>query len=465
MLALLALLTFGASPAPSPAVRIVEDTLPSADVRTAVAQAVRPIMKQYDIPGMAVGITVDGRHYVLDYGVASKATGKHVDASTLFEIGSITKTFTASLASYAQLTGKLSLSDEVSADLPSLRGTSFDRVRLVNLGTHTAGGLPLQFPDDVKNDDDAMRYYRAWKPAHPAGTYRLYSNPSIMLLGLCVANRMDTDFATLMDRELFVPLGLRRTFLAVPKEWLSHYAQGYTDEGKPRRMSLGPLAAEAYGIRTTASDILRFIDANMNLVPTDDRLRRAIVGTHVGYYRIGMMTQDLVWEEYRYPIPLSGLLQGNSAHVIFEENQAVPIEPPSLPQSDVVIDKTGSTSGFGAYVAFIPRRKMGVVLLANKSFPIAARVTAAYRILTRLGATPASLAYYGSQEGAEVRTGSQAEPQETFGFLSSVDPAACRGGFCGPAERMRRRRRFANFAADPISIGEAERSALNGAVR
>jgi hypothetical protein len=203
----------------------------------------------------------------------------------------------------------------------------------------------------------------------------------------------------------------------------------------------------------------------MNLVPTDDRLRRAIVGTHVGYYRIGMMTQDLVWEEYRYPIPLSGLLQGNSAHVIFEENQAVPIEPPSLPQSDVVIDKTGSTSGFGAYVAFIPRRKMGVVLLANKSFPIAARVTAAYRILTRLGATPASLAYYGSQEGAEVRTGSQAEPQETFGFLSSVDPAACRGGFCGPAERMRRRRRFANFAADPISIGEAERSALNGAVR
>jgi beta-lactamase class C len=358
--------------------------LQNDDVQAVVTQAVRPVMKQYGIPGMAVGVTVDGRHYVFDYGVASKATGKPVDASTLFEIGSITKTFTASLVSYAQLAGKLSLSDEVSADLPSLRGTSFDDVRLVNLGTHTAGGLPLQFPDDVQNDDDAIRYYQRWKPTHSAGTYRLYSNPSIMLLGLIAAKTMDTGFATVMQRELFAPLGLRSTFLEVPGDQLSRYAQGYTSAGKPRRMSPGPLAAEAYGIRTTAPDILRFIDANMNLVHLDDTLRRAIINTHTGYYRIGTMTQDLIWEQYPFPISLSGLLQGNSDQIIFEENQAVKIDPPSRPESDVVINKTGSTSGFSAYVAFIPRRRMGIVLLANKSYPIAARVTAAYRILTRL---------------------------------------------------------------------------------
>jgi len=105
------------------------------DVKTAVTQAVRPLMKQYGIAGMAVGVTVDGRHYVFNYGVASKATGSPVDSNTLFEIGSITKTFTASLVSYAQLTGKLSLSDTVSSDLPILRGTSFDHIRLINLGT------------------------------------------------------------------------------------------------------------------------------------------------------------------------------------------------------------------------------------------------------------------------------------------------------------------------------------------
>jgi beta-lactamase class C len=362
--------------------------LPNDDVRAVVTQAVRPVMKQYGIPGMAVGVTVDGRHYVFEYGVASKATGKPVDASTLFEIGSITKTFTASLVSYAQLSGKLSLLDEVSTDFPSLRGTSFDRVRLVNLGTYTAGGLPLQFPDDVRNDADAINYYRRWKPSHPAGAYRLYSNPSVMLLGLIAAMSMDASFVTLMQRELFTPLGLRNTFLAVPRDRLSGYAQGYTDAGKPRRMSPGPFAAEAYGIRTTAADMLRAIDANMNLIKLDDTLSRAIIKTHTGYYRIGAMTQDLIWEQYRYPIPLSGLLQGNSDQVLFEENQAVKIDPPSPPASDVLINKTGSTSGFGAYVAFVPRRKMGVVLLANKSYPIAARVTAAYRILTRLNGDP-----------------------------------------------------------------------------
>src|SRR4029077_1358940 len=168
------------------------------------------------------------------YGVASESTGKPVNGSTLFEIGSITKTFTASLVSYAQITGKLSLSDKVSADFPSLRGTSFDDVRLVDLGTHTAGGLPLQFPDDVKNDDDAIQYYHQWKPAHPAGTYRLYSNPSIMLLGLVAANRMDADFSMLMQRELFTPLGLRNTFLDVPADQMARYAQGYTEAGRPR---------------------------------------------------------------------------------------------------------------------------------------------------------------------------------------------------------------------------------------
>lgn len=358
--------------------------LQKRDVQSIVTEAVRPVMKHYGIPGMAVGVTIDGHNYVLDYGVASKSTGKLVDESTLFEIGSITKAFTASLVSYAQLTGKLSLSDEVSSDVPSLRDTSFDDVRLVNLGTYTAGGLPLQFPDGVQSEADAIRYYIRWKPSHSAGTYRLYSNPSIVLLGLTAAKSMDGGFDTLMQRVLFAPLGLRSTFLIVPVDQLSRYAQGYTDAGQPRRLSPGPLAAEAYGIRTTALDLLRFVDANMNLVGLDDTLRRAIINTHTGYYRIGAMTQDLIWEQYCYPTALSGLLQGNSDKVRFEENEVAKVVPPSHPESNVIINKTGSTSGFGAYVAFIPQRKLGIVLLANKSYPIEARVTAAYLILKLL---------------------------------------------------------------------------------
>ncbi len=354
------------------------------EVRTVVARAVRPVMKQYGIPGMAVGVTLRGRHFVFTYGVASKATGKPVDDATLFEIGSITKTFTASLVAYAQLSGKLALSDRVGADVPALRTASAGRVRLVNLGTHTAGNFPLQFPDDVKNDDDALTYYGRWKPSHPAGTYRLYSNPGVMLLGLSAAETMHAKFATLMQREVFAPLGLHNTFLAVPGDRFSSYAQGYTDADEPRRLSPGPLAAEAYGIRTTAPDMLRFIDANMNLVELDATLRRAIVETHSGFYQLGAMTQDLIWEQYGYPVSLAVLLRGNSDDIVFEEHPVRTIDPPSGPRSGVWINKTGSTSGFAAYVAFVPRQTIGIVLLANKAYPIEARVTAAYRIVKGL---------------------------------------------------------------------------------
>jgi len=79
-------------------------------IGSAVARPIRPLMQRYGIPGISVGIIVDGRSYIYDYGVASKATQRPVTRATLFEIGSLSKTLTASLASYAHVTGKLSAS-------------------------------------------------------------------------------------------------------------------------------------------------------------------------------------------------------------------------------------------------------------------------------------------------------------------------------------------------------------------
>jgi beta-lactamase class C len=360
------------------------------DAEKIVTHAVRPVMDRYGIPGMAVGIVMHGQSHVYDYGVASKATGNPVAADTLFEIGSISKTFTATLTAYAQVTGKLSLSDTPGKYLPTLRGSNLDKVTLLNLGTHTPGGFPLQVPDDITNDTLLMAYFRDWTPTYPPGTYRTYANPSIGLLGLIAARSMNQDFAALMEGTLFPALGMKDTYLDVPEAAAKNYAQGYTRTDKPIRMAPGVLAAEAYGIRTTAGDMLRFVTANLGLLDLDKTLRRAIVDTHTGYYRIGPMTQDLIWEQYDYPVALQDLLTGNGDKVASEANPVTEIAPPSSPpRNSVLIDKTGSTNGFAAYVTFVPEKQLGIVLLANKNYPIDARVTSVYEILTGLsgGAT------------------------------------------------------------------------------
>ncbi len=357
---------------------------PQNRIKTLVGMAIRPVMAKYNIPGLAVGITVAGTPYVFCYGVASTETRRPVTRGTLFEIGSVSKTFTATLASYAQVGGHLSLSDTTSKYLPTLRGSQFGNVSLLNLGTHTPGGLPLQVPDNIRNNDELMRYFKDWRPAYKPGIYRTYSNVGIGTLGLITANSMGQDFSTLMERRLFPALGLKSSYIHVPDAKMADYAQGYTKEGVPIRMAGGVLSEEAYGVGTTAADMVRFVEANMNLIPLDKKFQHAIAETHTGYFQAGPMTQDLIWEQYPYPVALKTLLEGNSSAMAFQATPVIAINPPEKPRENVWINKTGSTNGFAAYVAFVPEKRLGIVILANKNWPIDARVTAAYKILTAL---------------------------------------------------------------------------------
>lgn len=353
-------------------------------IASAVNRAIQPVMASYSIPGMAIGIIDGDRHYVLNYGLASTKTRLPVTGDTLFELGSVSKTLTATLASYAQVNGYLSLSDQPGKYLPSLRNTKFGNVSLLNLGTHTPGGLPLQVPDNIRNNAQLMQYFRQWQPTYAPGTYRTYANPGIGALGLITAKSMGQDFSELMEKRLFPALDMKSSYINIPAGKLKDYAQGYTKEGASIRMAPGVLSDEAYGIRTTAADMIRFVEANMNLIKLDPKFQRAITDTHTGYFKAGPMTQDLIWEQYPYPVKLQTLLDGNSSAMILNATPVTEIAPPQPPREDVWINKTGSTNGFGAYIAFIPQKRLGIVILANKNFPIDERVSAAYRILASL---------------------------------------------------------------------------------
>jgi beta-lactamase class C len=353
-------------------------------IERAVNAAIQPLMAENNIPGMAVAVTVRGQQYVFQYGLASKENGQKVTPDTIFEIGSISKTFTATLAAYAQAKGKITLSDKAATYLPALAGSSFDAISLLDLGIYTAGGLPLQFPDSVTNQETMVSYFKSWRPAYAAGTHRLYSNPSIGLLGHLAANSMGEPFEDLMEKKIFPAFGLTRTYLRVPQERMKDYAWGYSKTDKPVRVNPDVLASEAYGVKTTAADLIRFVEANMHPEKLDKDFRHAIAVTQSGYAKAGEMTQGLGWEMVAYPTTLDRLLKGNSAKMLFEANPVNKILPPSPPQSDVLVNKTGSTNGFSAYVAFVPARSIGIVILANRNYPIPARVKAAHQILTAL---------------------------------------------------------------------------------
>ncbi|TNI92560.1 FOX family cephalosporin-hydrolyzing class C beta-lactamase [Aeromonas allosaccharophila] len=354
-----------------------------APLTATVDGAIQPMLKEYRIPGMAVAVLKDGKAHYFNYGVANRESGQHVSEQTLFEIGSVSKTLTATLGAYAAVKGGFELDDKVSQHAPWLKGSAFDGVTMAELATYSAGGLPLQFPDEVDSNDKMRTYYRHWSPVYPAGTHRQYSNPSIGLFGHLAANSLGQPFEQLMSQTLLPKLGLHHTYIQVPESAIANYAYGYSKEDKPIRVTPGVLAAEAYGIKTGSADLLKFVEANMGY-QGDAAVKSAIALTHTGFHSVGGMTQGLGWESYAYPVTEQVLLAGNSPAVSFQANPVTRFAVPKAMGEQRLYNKTGSTGGFGAYVAFVPARGIAIVMLANRNYPIEARVKAAHAILSQL---------------------------------------------------------------------------------
>lgn len=358
---------------------------PADRLKALVDAAVQPVMKANDIPGLAVAISLKGEPHYFSYGLASKEDGRRVTPETLFEIGSVSKTFTATLAGYALAQDKMRLDDRASQHWPALQGSRFDGISLLDLATYTAGGLPLQLPDSVQKDQAQIRdYYRQWQPTYAPGSQRLYSNPSIDLFGYLAARSLGQPFERLMEQQVFPALGLEQTHLDVPEAALAQYAQGYGKDDRPLRAGPGPLDAEGYWVKTSAADLLRFVDANLHPERLDRPWAQALDATHRGYYKVGDMTQGLGWEAYDWPISLKRLQAGNSTPMALQPHRIARLPAPQALEGQRLLNKTGSTNGFGAYVAFVPGRDLGLVILANRNYPIAERVKIAYAILSGL---------------------------------------------------------------------------------
>nr|WP_150823452.1 extended-spectrum class C beta-lactamase ADC-197 [Acinetobacter baumannii]QEJ73994.1 class C beta-lactamase ADC-197 [Acinetobacter baumannii] len=351
------------------------------EIKKLVDQNFKPLLEKYDVPGMAVGVIQNNKKYEMYYGLQSVQDKKAVNSSTIFELGSVSKLFIATAGGYAKNKGKISFDDTPGKYWKELKNTPIDQVNLLQLATYTSGNLALQFPDEVKTDQQVLTFFKDWKPKNSIGEYRQYSNPSIGLFGKVVALSMNKPFDQVLEKTIFPALGLKHSYVNVPKTQMQNYAFGYNQENQPIRVNPGPLDAPAYGVKSTLPDMLSFIHANLNPQKYPADIQRAINETHQGRYQVNTMYQALGWEEFSYPATLQTLLDSNSEQIVMKPNKVTAI---SKEPSVKMYHKTGSTTGFGTYVVFIPKENIGLVMLTNKRIPNEERIKAAYAVLNAI---------------------------------------------------------------------------------
>ncbi|HAV4520090.1 TPA: ADC family extended-spectrum class C beta-lactamase [Acinetobacter baumannii] len=355
-----------------------DNTPKDQEIKKLVDQNFKPLLEKYDVPGMAVGVIQNNKKYEMYYGLQSVQDKKAVNSSTIFELGSVSKLFTATAGGYAKNKGKISFDDTPGKYWKELKNTPIDQVNLLQLATYTSGNLALQFPDEVQTDQQVLTFFKDWQPKNPIGEYRQYSNPSIGLFGKVVALSMNKPFDQVLEKTIFPALGLKHSYVNVPKTQMQNYAFGYNQENQPIRVNPGPLDAPAYGVKSTLPDMLSFIHANLNPQKYPADIQRAINETHQGFYQVNTMYQALGWEEFSYPATLQTLLDSNSEQIVMKPNKVTAI---SKEPSVKMYHKTGSTNGFGTYVVFIPKENIGLVMLTNKRIPNEERIKAAYAVL------------------------------------------------------------------------------------
>ncbi|EPR9357997.1 ADC family extended-spectrum class C beta-lactamase [Acinetobacter baumannii] len=358
-----------------------DNTPKDQEIKKLVDQNFKPLLEKYDVPGMAVGVIQNNKKYEMYYGLQSVQDKKAVNSSTIFELGSVSKLFTATAGGYAKNKGKISFDDTPGKYWKELKNTPIDQVNLLQLTTYTSGNLALQFPDEVQTDQQVLTFFKDWKPKNPIGEYRQYSNPSIGLFGKVVALSMNKPFDQVLEKTIFPALGLKHSYVNVPKTQMQNYAFGYNQENQPIRVNPGPLDAPAYGVKSTLPDMLSFIHANLNPQKYPADIQRAINETHQGFYQLETMYQALGWEEFSYPATLQTLLDSNSEQIVMKPNKVTAI---SKEPSVKMYHKTGSTNGFGTYVVFIPKENIGLVMLTNKRIPNEERIKAAYAVLNAI---------------------------------------------------------------------------------
>jgi CubicO group peptidase (beta-lactamase class C family) len=299
--------------------------------------------------GAVAGIVhPDGRIEIVSAGRSGNDARPQIDGRTLFEIGSITKTFTATLFAQRIERGDLALGTTVrdaASGLRAWRRPGVGDVTLGQLATHTAGlpRLPLDpwlllgrlftrdGPYGNYSADRFLDFAAASDPPGPGPHGFDYSNYGMALLGEIVARREGTTFDAMVRRDILAPLGMARTGTTTRPEDAALLAHGH--DGALRRTGywLIPGMAGAGALRSNAEEMAKYLVAHRDGTLAGARL------THGQQAKAGE----------RSGVGLSWIIRPAGTSRILWHN--------------------GGTGGFRSFAGFHEGTKRGVIVLSNSS--------------------------------------------------------------------------------------------------
>jgi CubicO group peptidase (beta-lactamase class C family) len=258
-----ALKTFYA-PAVAPADAAGMEALLARDFAAALE---RGVLSPATSAGVAIGVQRNGVRRVFAWGTAKP--------DSIFEIGSITKTFTGLLLAQLVAQGKVRLDEPVRALLPpgTVARPTGPEITVLDLITQHSGlpRMPDNFdPADPGNpyaDYNRVRLYEFLARhgvARPQDASFLYSNLGVGLLGQALAERAGTTYAELLREQVTAPLHLDDTVMTLSSGQQARFIQGH----RPDYAAAGPWVIDALAgagaLRSTAADMLSYLAANLN---------------------------------------------------------------------------------------------------------------------------------------------------------------------------------------------------------
>jgi CubicO group peptidase (beta-lactamase class C family) len=238
------------------------------------------LARQARVPGAALGIWTDGQEILAACGVLNRATRARVSTDSVFQVGSITKLWTASMIMQLVDEGQLSLDTTVAQALPGLRlGADLaDQVTVAHLLTHTSGIDGDIFTDTGRGDDCVARYVGLLdqaSSAFPPGAAYSYCNSGWVLLGRMIEVLDGRSWDDSLAERLCVPLELAQTVTLPEQAILYRAAVGHRRGGARVRVwglprSIGPAGL----ITATPHDLLTFARFHLDagLAPDGKRL-------------------------------------------------------------------------------------------------------------------------------------------------------------------------------------------------